>query len=108
MKISPPKKLKNRISQWDTIKLENINDRQILKNVLEISYDDLCTDTTISVMKIYRFLELTLTTEQLEILQKEEINMKTYAKNVYVPLRNDLKILIRNRWAAYFSAFGYK
>ena len=38
----------------------------------------------------------------------EEKDSKMYRKNVYVPLRDDLKELIRQKWACYFAAFGYE
>ena len=93
---------------WKKIKLENVFDRQIIQNVLEVSYDNLTKETYTTIEQIYKFLDLPFTDKQRKKILLEEKDSKMYRKNVYVPLRDDLKELIRQKWACYFAAFGYE
>ena len=99
---------KNIILPWKKIKLENVFDRRIIHNVLEVSYDNLTKETYSTIEKIYKFLDMPFSEKQKKKILAEEKDSKMYIKNVYVPLREDLKALIRQKWAPYFAAFGYE
>ena len=107
-KKSKKEQEKNIILPWKKIKLENVFDRQIIQNVLEVSYDNLTKETYSTIEQIYKFLDLPFTDKQRKKILQEEKDFKMYRKNVYVPLRDDLKELIRQKWACYFAAFGYE
>ena len=99
---------KNIVLPWKKVKLENVFERKIIHNVLEVSYDNLTKETYSTIEKIYKFLDMPFTEKQKRKVLQEEKDSKMYIKNVYVPLREDLKLLIRQKWASYFAAFGYE
>ena len=112
-KLKNRKKLGNKIEKniilpWKKIKLENVFGRKIIHNVLEVSYDNLTKETYSTIEKIYKFLDMPFTEKQKRKVLQEEKDSKMYIKNVYVPLREDLKLSIRQKWASYFAAFGYE
>ena len=104
------KKAKSRstIVSWNEIRLENVSDRKVSKDIIEISYEDLTTRCTETLDRVYSFLDLVPSESQGKIILEAEMDLKLYKKNVHGTLDKAVKAMIKDRWADYYDAFKYK
>lgn len=100
--------IQNNIVSWDKIVVENVSDRCVTDDVLEISYTDLTSKMTETVENIYNFLDLTLGRKRRKEFLKLEVDLRSYKRGVYNPLDEKLKIILRQRWKGYYDSFHYK
>jgi hypothetical protein len=105
-----PKKsqIQSEIVSWDMIVVENVSDRCVTDDVIEISYTDLTTKMTETVERIYDFLDLNLGKKRKKEFMRSEAVLKAYKRGVYTPLDEKLKEILRQRWKGYYDAFHYK
>ena len=102
------KKRKKNITSWQKIKLENICERRVTHDVLEISYHELTSTMLPTLDKVYKFLKIIPSTKMKSKLLYFEKDLKKYTKNIHIPLDAELKRELRVKWAPYFAAFNYK
>eukprot|EP00547_Thalassionema_nitzschioides_P013440 CAMPEP_0194264602 /NCGR_PEP_ID=MMETSP0158-20130606/47671_1 /TAXON_ID=33649 /ORGANISM="Thalassionema nitzschioides, Strain L26-B" /LENGTH=270 /DNA_ID=CAMNT_0039004847 /DNA_START=542 /DNA_END=1354 /DNA_ORIENTATION=+ len=80
--------------------------------LLEVSFDELTTDTIGTMKKIYTHFEWTTTSwEESDIYSKliQEIpNVQSYQKNTFRSLSSTLEQIIDERWGPSFERLGYR
>lgn len=105
---SSQSQIQNNIVSWDKIVVENVSDRCVTDDVLEISYTDLTSKMTDTVENIYSFLDLNLGRRRKKEFLKLKVDLGSYKRGVYNPLDEKLKIILRQRWKGYYDSFHYK
>ena len=77
-------------------------------DLIEISYDELCTDPIQTMKHIYKQLKWNMSKELEEQLEKELAGTKSYVKNQHKPLPPELIKVVNERWGPSFERFGYE
>lgn len=90
------------------MKLENVCERKVTDDILELSYNELTSAMLPALDKVYAFLRIVPSTSMKSKLFSLEKDLKKYTKNIHIPLGVELKKELRERWAPYYSAFNYK
>jgi hypothetical protein len=99
---------KKNITSWQKMKLENVCERKVTDDILELSYNELTSAMLPALDKVYAFLRIVPSTSMKSKLFSLEKDLKKYTKNIHIPLGVELKKELRERWAPYYSAFNYK
>lgn len=84
--------------------------RNIAKDILEISYSNTTAHLKQSIQDIYEHIGIPWSDALDAHFLAEENLLVTYRPNVHDEslLSDEMKALIRDRWGDYFDTFGYK
>jgi LPS sulfotransferase NodH len=80
------------------------------RQLVEVSYDELCADPVGTVRTIYEKLGWTVSQQLQDRLMREEsfgTSTRSYVRNQHRPLPRYLKAIVNKRWRSSFERFGY-
>lgn len=101
------KRKEKNISSWQKMKLENVCERRVTRDVIEVSYHELTSTLLPTLNRIYAFLQIVPSTKMKNRFSCLEKESRKHRKNVHIELSEELKQVLRKRWAPYYAAFNY-
>jgi len=98
------------LNTYETLYKCFFDDKELLNenNFIDISFEDLETNTTETIKKIYETIDIGDFQNLKPALEKYLGENGNYKKNEYPPIEENLKKKIYNRWKKYFDYWGYK